>query len=108
MKFTLSKFCAVATLSLAFLTAAKISAATVWLDELDVSKTTQDWGDPQKNKSIDGHPLSIGGEKYEHGLGTHATSTLYIDLKGAKNFSASVGVDDEVNSVTNASIEFSV
>lgn len=91
-----------------FFMAVNVSATTVWLDELDLSKTTQDWGEPQKNQSVDKHPLQIGGKQFERGLGTHAFSTLYIDLKsGAKNFSASVGVDGEVTA-TNASIEFSV
>lgn len=81
------------------------SAETVWLDDLDLSKTVQDWGDPQKNKSVDGHPLTINGQKFEHGLGTHARSTLYIELHGTKNFSGSVGVDGEVsNSI--AAIKF--
>ena len=83
-------------------------AATVWLDELDVSKTIQDWGDPQRNKSVDGHVLSIGGETFEHGLGTHANSTLYISLNSAaKGFSASVGVDGEITNPS-ASINFIV
>lgn len=81
------------------------SAQTVWLDDLDLSKTTQDWGQPQKNQSVDGHPLTIAGQKFERGLGTHARSTLYIQLHGAKTFSGSVGVDDEVsNSI--AAIKF--
>lgn len=95
-------------LALAFFFDCKMPAATVWLDDLDVSKTIQDWGDPQKNKSVDGHRLSIGSEKYEHGLGTHANSTLYISLKGAaRSFSASVGVDGEItNSI--GSVVFTV
>ncbi len=80
---------------------------TLWLDELDLSKTVQDWGTPQKDKSVDGHPLSIGGKTFERGLGTHARSTLRIGLHGAENFSASVGVDGEVTS-PEASIEFFV
>ncbi len=86
----------------------KINAATVRLDDLDVSPTIQGWGDPHKNQSIDGHRLSIGGQSFEHGLGTHADSILYINLKNAaQTFSASVGVDDEV-SKSSASVEFFV
>jgi alpha-galactosidase len=90
------------------LTGVKVDAATVWLDDLDVSPTIQSWGDPHKNRSIDGHGLNIGGQAFEHGLGTHADSILYLNLKGAvQTFSASVGVDDEV-SKSPASIEFFV
>ena len=96
-------------LPLVLLFAAKISAATLWLDELNLTRTTQDWGQPQNDRSVGGHLLSIGGEKFQHGLGTHARSTLYIELKGgAKSFSAAVGVDDDVNGATNASVKFSV
>ncbi len=88
--------------------AVNASATTVWLDELDLSKTTQDWGEARKNRSVDGHSLSIGKTGFERGFGTHARSTLYIDLKGGvKSFSASVGVDGEITS-TNASIAFSI
>jgi alpha-galactosidase len=82
-------------------------AATIRLDQLDVQNTDQDWGQPHGNQSVDGHPLSIGGKRFEHGLGTHATSTLSVTLNGATQFSASVGVDGEVTS-QEASIEFFV
>jgi alpha-galactosidase len=85
-----------------------LHAATIWLDDLDLRLTIQDWGDPHKNQSVDGHGLSIGGKSFEHGLGTHAESILFINLKSAAEiFSASVGVDGEVNNPV-ASVEFFV
>ncbi len=79
------------------LTSNALAAESVWLSSLDVSKTQQDWGKPQADKSVDGHTLTIAGTKYQHGLGTHAASLLYVDLKGGSaRFSAEVGVDDEV------------
>lgn len=103
-----SRFGLLTSLLLALLLAANLPASTIWLDDLDVSKTTQDWGNPQKNKSVDGHDLGIGSEKFTRGLGTHANSTLYIDLKGgAKSFSASVGVDREV-APNPGSVDFTV
>jgi len=88
--------------------ASKLSAATVWLDDLDVSLTSQGWGEPHKNQSVDGHPLTIAGQTFTHGLGTHAESILYVNLKGAaQTFSANVGVDAEVANPA-ASIEFMV
>ena len=56
-----------------------LAAETVWLSSLDVSKTQQDWGKPQADKSVEGRTLSIAGTKYEHGLGTHAASLLYVE-----------------------------
>ncbi len=52
----------------------------VWLSDLDISKTQQGWGEPHRNASVDGHALRIGGRTFEHGLGTHADSILYIQL----------------------------
>ena len=69
---------------------------TVPLSSLDLKNTEQEWGDPHADKSVDGHPLSIGGKKFDNGLGTHATSYLRVKLDGnAKEFKAWVGVDDE-------------
>jgi alpha-galactosidase len=69
---------------------------TISLSSLNLSATQQEWGSPQVDKSVDGHPLSIGGKKFQTGLGTHATSSLWINLKGnAEKFTAWVGVDDE-------------
>ncbi|HEX3800819.1 MAG TPA: NPCBM/NEW2 domain-containing protein [Verrucomicrobiae bacterium] len=91
-----------------FLSAGQLKASTVWLDELDLSNTSQDWGQPQKDKSVDGHSLRIGKQSFDRGLGTHAVSALYVDLHGSGNkFSSLVGLDsEETNSL--ASIEFFV
>ncbi|HTV42386.1 MAG TPA: NPCBM/NEW2 domain-containing protein [Candidatus Sulfotelmatobacter sp.] len=87
---------------------AKSVANTVWLDDLNLSVVSQGWGDPHKNLSVDNHPLSIDGQTFKRGLGTHAVSTLYVNLKGAaESFSATVGVDgEERNSI--ASLKFYV
>ena len=81
---------------------------TVWLSSLDLGKMTAGWGKPQVNKSIVGKSLSIAGKKFDEGVGTHAGSMMYIDLRGgSKKFSAFVGVDDEVKGKT-GSVEFRV
>jgi alpha-galactosidase len=67
------------------------------IERLDLSQVTQGWGQPHAGKSVEGHALSIGGTKFEHGLGTHANSTFKIALNGRpQRFTASVGIDDEV------------
>jgi alpha-galactosidase len=49
----------------------------------------------QANKSIDGNPIHIGGKGYAGGVGTRATSVVFINLAGgAERFMAMVGVDD--------------
>ena len=71
---------------------------TVWLSSLNLEKMTAGWGTPQKDKSIQSKPLTIAGRTFEKGVGTHASSLMYIDLKkSCRSFSAYVGVDDEVN-----------
>ena len=52
--------------------------------------------------------MSIAGRQFDQGVGTHAESYLWIDLKGGcRRFTAWVGVDDEVGTDA-ASIEFRV
>ena len=85
-----------------------VSTKTVWLDDLDLGVATQGWGTPQKNQSVGGQPLMLGGKKFERGFGTHAASQLRIVLKGgALRFSATVGVDNECNDSA-ASVKFIV
>ncbi len=80
---------------------------TLRIDALDLSQVTQGWGAPQKDRSVDRHPLSVGGKKFDHGFGTHADSKMVLDLDGgAGTFSAMVGVDDEVQE--KGTIRFSI
>ena len=49
----------------------------------------------QANKSIDGNPIRIGGKVFDAGVGTRATSVLFVNLAGgADRFTAMVGADD--------------
>lgn len=67
----------------------------VWLDDLGVSHFKQDWGKPQKNKSVIGLDLVIGGVKYQRGIGTHANSrAVYMIHDKTINFMSAVGVSD--------------
>ena len=73
------------------------TARTYSISALDISQVEQGWGEPQANKSVEGHTLSIGGQAFTNGLGTHAASEFILDVGGrAASFSAVVGVDDEV------------
>ncbi|UCG47747.1 MAG: NPCBM/NEW2 domain-containing protein [Phycisphaerales bacterium] len=82
--------------------------ATVWLSSLDLSRMTSGWGRPRVDKSVQDRTMSIAGRKFERGVGTHADSIMYIDLKGGSTrFTAHVGVDDEINGNI-GSIEFKI
>lgn len=82
-------------------------AETFGLETLDLQTVTQDWGEAHANQSVDGHPIFIDGKRFEHGVGTHANSTLRVSLRGSgERFTAFVGVDDEVGD--RGSVEFRV
>ena len=88
----------VAILTLMFLPMLATAAPnwTVGLQELDLARMSQGWGVQQVDKSVGGGPLSIGGRKFAHGVGTHAAGDFALDLHGAaRHFSAWVGVDDD-------------
>jgi len=72
-----------------------MSTEEIRIEERNISAMTSGWESPQINKSIQSTVLSIGGEQFQNGIGTHATSTLLIQLNGkGKTFTAKVGVDD--------------
>lgn len=76
--------------------AASAQIKTLWLDELDMKQIHTDWGTNKANKSIDGNTLSIAGEKFNRGIGTHAMSKFMLQLNiKAVRFIAKVGLDDE-------------
>jgi len=85
------------TILLSFNATNPLQAQTVWLDQLDLSTATQGAGLPNKNKSVDGKTISIGGKTFERGFGTHSESLLIVLLNGkASSFNAFVGIDDEI------------
>jgi alpha-galactosidase len=72
-------------------------AQTIWLDELNLSAMECGWGTPEAKKSVEENPLTIAGQKFERGIGTHSISTFLLNLDGkGKRFTAFVGLDDEV------------
>lgn len=84
-----------AVLAAMFASALAASADIVWLDSLDLTTMRQGWGAPQKNHSVTGQKLSIGGKTFEHGVGTHANSSFSVLVGGAQKFEAMVGLDDD-------------
>ena len=84
-----------------------VPARSFWLDELDLSLTESGWKSAQARRSVDGAPLSVAGQKFERGVGTHAPGWIVVELpNGTTRFSAQVGVDDEV--VSTGGLEFIV
>ena len=73
------------------------AAEKVWMDELPLTTMTCGRGRPKARMSVDGNPLSVGGRVYEHGVGTHAESSIVYRLgKKGISFEAVLGPDDEL------------
>ncbi len=69
----------------------------IYLDELDLSRSSSGWKVPQMRKAVDYDTIRIYGKRYSRGVGTHATSKMEIWLDGkVKRFYTEVGVDDKV------------
>src|SRR4051812_1195738 len=84
-----------------------VQSGDIALSSLDLSAVEQEWSSAQRNRSVDSHPLSIGGKTFANGVGTHASSTFNLSVNGnALRFRAMVGVDDEATNA--ASIQFLV
>jgi len=95
-------------LAMVFATMLTVHAATIPLDQLDLTAMSAGWGKAQKNLSITQKPLGIGGVQFARGVGTHADSEFVIQLDGqAELFSAKVGVDNNAGN-DRAAVEFSV
>jgi hypothetical protein len=96
------------------LAAAAISSSsfadTVWLSSLDLTQVeTGGHHAPMADKSRDGNTLTLGGKKFEHGIGMEARSQMFIQLGGGgKHLHAVVGVDDDVPADQPARVEFRV
>ena len=60
-------------------TAAQVPRS-VGIEELNIEPMEQEWGTPQKNRSVLEKPMKIAGRAYERGLGTHASSRLVLDF----------------------------
>ena len=58
----------------------------VYLEELDLSQMMQGYSSPHVNKSCDNNKLSIGGREYKRGVGTHAVSSLSLNMENRGAF----------------------
>ncbi|QDU66156.1 NPCBM/NEW2 domain-containing protein [Engelhardtia mirabilis] len=80
------------------------------LSDLDWLSATSGWGgDPRRDQSIEGRPLSLDGEAFARGIGTHAESDIVFALEpGYGRFVAVAGLDDEVAGRAVCSVVFQV
>lgn len=78
-----------------------------------IAHSKQQWRSLQINKSVGGGSLTVNDKTYQHGLGTHAKSTIQLKVpQGAVKFTTQVGIDDggakKGGYLTNASVQFTI
>jgi len=80
----------------------------VYLSDLTPVSVRQQWGALGIDRSVTSPQLTLGGQVYPKGLGTHAYSRIVYDLEGLdyQIFSAVIGIDDD--SQGNGSVVFHV
>src|SRR5690606_3044670 len=67
----------------------------------------QSWGTMQKDRSVEGRPLTVGGVEFPQGIGTHADSDIVLTPNAHfSTFTGYMGVDDEVS--PNVSVRFKI
>lgn len=102
----------VRSLALGVFAAAAVAQAgerTVQLADLDLDRVTQGWGRAAKDRSVTGKALSIAGQAFARGVGTHARGSIWLALHGdALRLTAVVGVDDAATDPARASVDFTV
>lgn len=78
------------------------------LADVEALRSTIGWGTVAKDKSVSGSGLSVGGERFQRGIGTHADSELEYHLYGLfDTLTAKCGVDDGA-AKGKGSVEFTV
>ncbi|MBE9914715.1 hypothetical protein G8C92_11790 [Paenibacillus donghaensis] len=70
----------------------------VHLSDMEWISAESGWKEVQKNKSVEGNTLSVGGQEYSKGIGTHASSKIVYHIPaGYARFVSVAGVDNEIN-----------
>ncbi len=76
---------------------------TIYLDELDLTKTECGWNTTTPKRTVAGNELRVDGKVYERGVGHHSEGRMMIALPGLPGqFTCLVGIDDEVGDQGNA------
>jgi hypothetical protein len=85
-------------------TARLVHRASSWLlfenppvgnSDFTVVRSMQSWGQLQRDKEVAEAPLTVGGARFAHGLGTHADSFIRLRIhKHGQTFFGGCGIDD--------------
>ena len=67
-----------------------------YLTDLAIDHYTQQYGRPRVNRAVDGATLTVRGQQYKNGIGTHAASEIFFKMPAdADSLEFVVGIDDE-------------
>lgn len=78
---------------------ASIHPGETKIGDMKIESVSQGWGAPQLDRSVTGRPLTIAGESFRSGIGTHAISRIDVSFPAKfKTFSGACGVDEFVKS----------
>ena len=79
------------------------------LSTLPWASATAGWGSTQVNTTVVGNAITLRGQTYASGIGTHAASQIVYNLNGAyTNFISDVGIDDEEAGKGGGAVDFQV
>jgi hypothetical protein len=82
---------------------------TIYVSDMKFVVDSFYWTEPKTDQSIDGNPIRIADHIYARGIGTHATTTILVDVpRGFDRFIAEVGVDAQVKPDGPSSVQFFV
>jgi hypothetical protein len=86
----------------------KMQPPEMFLSDLDPVRLTPGWRQPELKRNFNSGGLSVGGRRFEKGIGMPTNSEIEFELNGTyDNFAALVGIDDEFNN-NDAKVEFVV
>jgi hypothetical protein len=93
---TLKKIACIIVMILLFISTACNKTETVYLSDIRQGFIANEFGPPEIDRSFDKNKLTIRGNIYEKGLGTHAPSIFSMDLDGGGLwFRSTLGLDDD-------------
>ncbi len=70
----------------------------MWMETMEIGLIDQGFSRPRAKQSVDRKPITLHGDVFKHGVGSHAPGELRIKLDGAATrFVSAVGIDDETD-----------
>lgn len=66
------------------------------VSKLPMKSFRQDWGNPQKDQTVDHHGITLDKEPFRYGIGSHADANIEYDVSGKfTTLHGVIGLDDE-------------